>query len=91
MLTFWDIVRFGVGGGPIFLEKIGAIYTKNDDAFMIFVTWYETKDVDGFINNNLFYSVAHKLLILRQNAIFTYFSMDILMFENCTARLSFLR
>ena len=46
------------GGGPIFLEKIGEIYTKNDDAFMIFVTWYETKDVDGFINNNLFYSVA---------------------------------
>ena len=79
------------GGGPIFLEKIGAIYTKNDDAFMIFVTWYETKDVDGFIYNNLFYSVAHKLLILRQNAIFTYISMHILMFENCTERLSFLR
>ena len=57
------------------MGKIGEIYTKNVDAFMIFVTWYETKDVDGFIYNNLFYSVAHKLLILRQNAIFTYFSM----------------
>ena len=73
------------------MEKIGDIYTKNVDDFMIFVTWYETKDVDGFISKNLFYSVAHKLLILRQNVIFTYFSLHILMFDNCTARLSFLR
>ena len=85
------LINCAIWGGAKNIFENWWKYSKYFDASVISFTWYESKKLDGLIPIICLISVSHKLDIARQNAIFAYFSMRILMFENCTTRFSSLR